>query len=92
MSTVQEQPQLQTTQPQRGGMGKLIILGVAGVVLLIFIFQNSVDVEFSFLFWQFTWPAWGMLLVTLVVGFLAGLLTATVLRRRRRRERRARYG
>jgi uncharacterized integral membrane protein len=47
-------------------------------------------VPFKFLFFDFTWPAWLMIIVTLVLGFLVGLLLSALLRRRRRREARRR--
>ena len=72
----------------RQGMGKLIALAVAGVLVLILIFQNTAEVKYKFLFFDFTWPAWAMLAVMLIVGFLLGMLTIAVLRRRRRRDRR----
>jgi uncharacterized integral membrane protein len=90
MSTEPEQPQVQVTRSDNQGIGKYIIIGVAVVLLLIFIFQNNFRVTFSFLFFDFTLPAWVMLVITLVAGFLIGLLTSTLLRRRRRQERRDR--
>jgi uncharacterized integral membrane protein len=76
-------------QPRRG-MGKLIGLAVAVILFLVFIFQNGQSVEFNFLFFDFTWPAWSMLLLLFVLGLLCGLITSTVLRRRRRAVRRDR--
>jgi uncharacterized integral membrane protein len=67
------------------GLGLLIALTVVIVLLLVFILQNTQGVEFSFLVFDFTVPAWSALLITLVLGFLAGLLTGAVLRGRRRR-------
>ncbi len=53
-------------------------------VLLIFIFQNSADIEVRFLFLRFTWPLW---LYTIVVAFFGALvwLGLGILRRHRRR-------
>lgn len=69
-------------------MGKLIGLAVAVIVFLVFIVQNRTDVKFTFLFFHFTWPAWGMLVLLFVIGVLTGLITSAVLRRRRRERRR----
>ena len=74
-------------QPRRG-MGTLIGLGIVGILFLIFIFQNTEKVKFQFLFFDFTWPAWLMLLVLFVLGMLAGFITSALLRRRRRKARR----
>ncbi len=69
-------------------MGKLIGIGVAAILFLIFVIQNTEKVKFSFLFWDFTWPAWGMLVLLFALGLLTGMLTTTLLRRRRRKARR----
>jgi uncharacterized integral membrane protein len=74
-------------QPTRG-MGKLIGLGIVAVLFLIFILQNTQEVEFEFLFFDFTWPAWLMLVVLFVLGMLTGFITSALLRRRRRKARR----
>lgn len=93
MSTTQQpQPQAVRGQgkPQRQGMGKLIALGVVAVLIVIYIVQNTEDVAVKFLFWSFTWPAWLMLILMLVIGFLVGMATSAVLRRRKKRELRRR--
>lgn len=84
-----QEPQVAVSRQQRRPMGKFIILGVIAVLLLVFVFQNTAKVSFSFLFFDFTWPMWLMLLITLLIGFVVGFLTSAMLRRRRRRERRA---
>ena len=70
-------------------MGRLIALGVAGVLLIIAIVQNRQDVRFTFLFWHFTWPVYGMLLLLFALGLFAGLMVGVVRRHRRRHDRRA---
>lgn len=84
-----QEPQVAVSRQQRRPMGKFIILGVIAVLLLVFVFQNTAKVSFGFLFFDFTWPMWLMLLITLLIGFVVGFLTSAMLRRRRRRERRA---
>ena len=93
-SADQPQPQMQVQRrDERQGYGKLIVAGVVAVILLMFVFSNTGKWEVSFLFlgpWRA--PAWLMLVVILVVGFLLGLMTSALLRRRKKRElkRRAR--
>ena len=59
-----------------------IALVVGAAVLLIFVFQNTEDVKFDFLFLGFTWPMW---LYTFVVAAFGGLLWFGVEMLRRRR-------
>ncbi len=69
----------------RRRIGTGAIASLSGlVVLLIFIFQNSTDIEVRFLFLRFTWPLW---LYTIVVAFFGALvwLGLGILRRHRRR-------
>jgi uncharacterized integral membrane protein len=51
--------------------GGAIALIVGAAVLLVFVFQNTEDVKFDFLFLSFTWPMW---LYTFVVAAFGGLL------------------
>ena len=62
--------------------GGAIALIVGAAVLLIFVFQNTEDVKFDFLFLGFTWPMW---LYTFVVAAFGALLWygIEVLRRHR---------
>ncbi len=59
-----------------------------GVVLLIFIVQNTQDVKFHFLFFSFTWPLWLYTIVTAVFGAVVWLGLGVMRRHRRRKERR----
>lgn len=65
--------------------GSLIGAGVLAALLLIFVFQNTHDVEVTFFFWTFTGPLWLVLLASIVVGLIALELATTVVRRRRRK-------
>ena len=89
MSSAQ-QPQPQAVRgrdkPQTQGIGKLIAAGVIAVLLIIFIVSNRVPWKISFWFLHFTWPAWVVLILVLVVGFLIGLVLSALLRRRKKRE------
>jgi uncharacterized integral membrane protein len=94
MSSTQDRPQVQMQRrDEKQGYGKLIVAGVVAVILLLFIFSNTGKWEVSFLFFG-PWraPAWLMLIIILVIGFLLGLMTGALLRRRKKRElkRRAR--
>jgi uncharacterized integral membrane protein len=64
-------------------IGAGAIAAIVGVgVLLIFVFQNTEDVRFDFLFVNFTWPMW---LYTLVVAALGALAWVGVSALRKRR-------
>ena len=60
--------------------------GVA--VLVIFMLQNRDDVEFSFLWWSFTWPLWLMILASAVFGALVWFGLGVMRRHNRRKDRR----
>lgn len=64
-----------------GGGAIAAIVGVG--VLLIFVFQNTEDVRFDFLFVNFTWPLW---LYTLVVAALGAVVWVGVSALRRHRQ------
>ena len=57
-------------------------------VLLIFIFQNTMDVEVRFLFLRFSWPLWLYTIVVAAFGALVWLGLGILRRHRRRVERR----
>jgi uncharacterized integral membrane protein len=94
MSSTQDRPQVQMQRhDEQQGYGKLIVAGVIAVILLMFVFSNGETWQVKFLFlgpWGL--PAWLMLIIILVIGFLLGLVTSALLRRRKKRElkRRAR--
>ena len=85
-------PEVQVQRSQRGGgalNGRLIAVGVIGILILILILQNTKESwRCHFFFWWISLPAWLMLILWLVVGFLVGLGLGAVLRRRKRREMR----
>ncbi len=59
-----------------------------GAVLLIFIIQNTEDVDFDFLWFSFTWPLWLYTVVVAVFGALVWLGLGVLRRHRRRQQRR----
>lgn len=67
-------------QVRRFGPPALIAL-----IALLFVVQNTDSVPFSFLWFEFVWPLWIMLLVFTAIGAVVALGVA-----RRRRTRKAR--
>lgn len=76
---------LHTGYTREGMSGGAIALVVVGVLLLLFILQNSEKGTINFLFWDATMRTWVALSIAAVLGFVGGYLVAR-LRRRRRRE------
>jgi uncharacterized integral membrane protein len=73
-----------------GKLGGGAIAALSGVaVLVIFVFQNTADVRFHFLFLDFTWPLWLYTLVVAVFGALVWFGLGVIRRHRRRKARRA---
>jgi uncharacterized integral membrane protein len=71
-------------------LGGGAIASLTGVgVLLIFVFQNTDDVRFHFLFLDFTWPLWLYTIVVALVGALVWFGLGVMRRHRRRKARRA---
>ena len=70
-----------------GGGAIASLVGLA--VLLIFVFQNTGDVRFQFLFLEFTWPLWLYTIVVALFGALVWFGLGVVRRHRRRKARRA---
>ena len=70
-------------------LGAGAIASIGGLaVLVIFIVQNTEDVRFDFLWWNFTWPLWLYTIVTAVFGALVWLGLGVMRRHSRRKERR----
>jgi uncharacterized integral membrane protein len=70
-----------------GGGAIASLVGLA--VLLIFVFQNTGDVRFHFLFLDFTWPLWLYTIVVAVFGAIVWFGLGVIRRHRRRKARRA---
>jgi uncharacterized integral membrane protein len=71
----------------RLGGGAIAALSGAGA-LLVFMIQNTDDVTVQFLFWEFTWPVWLLILVSSAFGALVWFGLGVLRRHRRRKERR----
>lgn len=77
------------TAPDGRKLGVGAIATISGVaVLAIFMVQNVEDVTVEFLFWEFTWPLWLLILVAAVFGALVWLGLGVLRRHARRKERR----
>jgi uncharacterized integral membrane protein len=70
------------------GAGAIATIGGLGV-LLVFILQNTEEIEFRFLFWGFTWPLWLYTIIVAVFGAIVWFGLGVMRRRRRRKARRA---
>jgi uncharacterized integral membrane protein len=78
----------QGSQTSGGGNGFLIGGGILLVLLLLFIFQNTAETTFKFLFWSFTFPLWLGLVISAVLAFVIGQLALMWRRHKRRQARR----
>lgn len=73
----------------KAGPGAGLIATVGGLgVLLVFVLQNRERIEFTFLFWGFTWPLWLYTIVVAVFGAIVWFGLGVMRRRRRRKARR----
>ena len=65
------------------------IAAISGAALLVvFMVQNTEDVTVEFLFWDFKWPLWLVVLLSATLGALIWLGIGVIRRHRRRVERR----
>jgi len=67
--------------------GAIAALG-SGVLLVVFMLQNTDEVPVTFLFWDVTWPIWLIVLVSAGLGAFIWLGAGIMRRHRRRKERR----
>ena len=79
--------------PDTGGSATRLSAGMisslAGVgLLVVFMAQNTADVEVSFLWWDFTVSVWQLTLASALLGAVVWLGLGVVRRHRRREERR----
>lgn len=69
-----------------GGGAIASFVGVGA--LLIFVVQNTQEVNFGFLWLDFTWPLWLYTIVVAVLGAVVWFGIGVIRRHRRRKERR----
>ena len=67
--------------------GAIAAIG-GGVLLVIFMAQNTDKVTLEFLFWDFRWPLWLVVLLSATIGALIWLGLGVLRRHRRRADRR----
>jgi uncharacterized integral membrane protein len=85
---VAERVDVQTQERRRLSGGALIsLIGLA--VLLIFVFQNTGNINVRFLFLHFSWPLWLYTIAAAAVGALVWFGLGVMRRHRRRVQRRA---
>ena len=67
-----------------GAIASLIGVGL----LIIFMIQNTEDVQLDFLTWSFTWPLWLLTIASAALGALVWFGLGVMRRHRRRKDRR----
>jgi uncharacterized integral membrane protein len=68
--------------------GGVIGFGLIAAAVLVFIFQNTQDVDVEFLWFDFSWPLWLIIVVTIVLSCIGWVLAGILRRHRRRKDRR----
>jgi uncharacterized integral membrane protein len=84
---MQTTPNAEQKQNMRLGGGAIATIA-GGAGLIIFMLQNRDDVRVDFLWFDFTWPLWLVILVSAVVGAFVWLGLGILRRHRRRKDRR----
>ena len=64
---------------------KQVVIGVTILLVLIVLMQNTAVVTFSFLFWSFSISQILLIPLMLLVGFVVGMLTYSLIARKKRR-------
>lgn len=62
----------------------LIVGAIGGVVLLLFILQNTDDADINFLFWDIGMPLWMLLVITILITVLLTIIVMWFLGRRKK--------
>lgn len=70
-------------ETREGPSTKLIGAGIIGLLLLLFVLQNTDEADVDFLFFSGSYPLWVMTAVVAVLGFVAGWLVGRSRARRR---------
>ena len=83
------EPAREDWKETREGPGtKLIAASVIGVLLLLFVLQNTDEADVDFLFFSGTHPLWMMAVVVGALAFAAGWLVGRSRARRKLKDRR----
>lgn len=80
-----DKDRFETVDEQQRAPVALIVAGVIVVAIAIFVAQNTEDIQFEFLVFNFTAPLWLVLVIVFALGALAGQGLMWVRRRRKRR-------
>jgi uncharacterized integral membrane protein len=62
------------TKPKKRGNAKLIVAAIAAVLAIVFVVINTNQVEINFLFFKVTAPLLVALIVSMLLGFIVGLI------------------
>lgn len=68
---------------------KQVVIGITILLVLIVLMQNTAVVTFSFLFWSFSISQILLIPLMLLVGFVIGMLTYSLIARKKRRREQA---
>lgn len=74
----------QTTEDSGSRVG-LVLAAAAAVALLLFIFQNTDDAAVEFLWFDFTFPLYLLIFITIALTVIISILVAWILNRRSKR-------
>jgi len=75
-------------ETREGPSAKLIAAAVIGVLLLVFVLQNTDEADVDFLFFTGSYPLWMMAVAVGVLAFAAGWLVGRSRTRRKLHDRR----
>jgi len=69
---------------KKAAQAKVVLVAILALLAVIVLLQNMATVETKLLFWAIPMPRALLLLITLGIGFVAGLLAATIWDARKR--------
>ena len=73
-------------ETREGPSPRLIVAGVIGLLLLLFVLQNTDEADIDFLFFSGSYPLWIMVVVVAALGFVGGWLVGRSGARRKFKE------
>ena len=80
-----DQDRFETVDAQQKAPVALIVAGIIVIATAIFVAQNTEEIRFEFLVFDFNAPLWLVLVIVFALGALAGQGLMWVRRRRKRR-------